>query len=212
MVEDELGGIIRSGRSSRGVLEGKIYLNSDFTWKAMKKGLEEGYPLVHIASHFNMAPGNDTMSFLLLGDGGHLTMDEVRRSQDLFKDVDLLTLSACNTAMGNIGENGREVECFGVLAQQQGAKAIVATLWPVADESTSWLMREFYRKRTGGMPKAEALRQAQVGLLKGDIKADRQKQPRRGGSTELERYEYDPDAPFAHPFFWAPYILIGNWQ
>jgi CHAT domain-containing protein len=63
--------------------------------------------------------------------------------------VDLLTLSACDTATGGAGSDGREVEGFGVLAQRQGAGAVMASLWPVADRSTELLMRGFYRERGG---------------------------------------------------------------
>jgi CHAT domain-containing protein len=74
-----------------------------------------------------------------------------------------------------------------MLAQRQGAKAVVASLWPVADDSTRLLMQEFYRLRNARrLAKVEALRQAQLGLLrKGD---------------------------YRHPYFWAPFVLIGNWR
>jgi CHAT domain-containing protein len=85
----------------------------------------------------------------------------------VFGGVDLLTLSACNTAAGGAERDGKEVEGFGVLAQRQGAKAVVATLWPVEDASTKELMQTFYRLRDTqpGISKAEALRQAQLRLL-----------------------------------------------
>jgi len=218
-VKDELSRIIRSKNSPEGIVEGERYLDGEFTWDSLRDGLSKGYPLVHIASHFHLVPGNDTMSFLLLGDGQHLTLDKVKIQSNLFGGVDLLTLSACNTASGNIGQDGGEVESFGVLAQRQGAKAIIASLWPVYDESTSLLMQEFYRLRVSGMDKAEALRQAQLGMLSGRIK------PKAGSAQSsgewatssirdegLYRFENDPNAPFAHPYFWAPFILIGNWK
>src|SRR5437773_2647059 len=68
--------------------------------------------------------------------------------------------------------NGVEVESFGLLAQRQGAEAVMATLWPVADVSTPLLMREFYSQREthAGMVKAEALQRAQLALLYGEVK------------------------------------------
>ncbi len=68
--------------------------------------------------------------------------------------MDLLTLSACDTATGSSAD-GREVDGLGMIAQKQGAKAVIATLWAVADESTGRLMAEFYRLRQAGsgMPK-----------------------------------------------------------
>src|SRR5580700_5086954 len=133
----------------------------------MQQALLKHYPVVHIASHFRFQPGNDTQSYLLLGDGGHLSLAELKNSANLFGGVQLLTLSACNTGMGD----GAEVEGFGALAQRQGAKAVVASLWPVADESTSRLMQEFYRIResSAGMTKLEALREAQLRLLRGEV-------------------------------------------
>jgi CHAT domain-containing protein len=91
--------------------------------------------------------------------------------------------------MSGAESDGDEVDSLGSLAQLQGAKAVIATLWNVEDQSTQTLMREFYgiRETHPGMPKAEALRQAQVALLKGE-----------------SRYN--------HPYYWAPFILIGNWK
>jgi hypothetical protein len=109
----------------------------------MRDTLHKRYPVIHIASHFRFQPGDDAKSFLLLGDGGHLTLAELKTWANLFGGVQLLTLSACNTGVGD----GAEVEGFGALAQIQGAKAVVASLWPVADASTSRLMQEFYRIR-----------------------------------------------------------------
>jgi CHAT domain-containing protein len=128
--------------------------------------------------------------------------------------------------MGNAAGDGKEVEGFGVLAQRQGAKAVVATLWPVADESTKALMQEFYRRRETqpGVPKIEALRQAQLALLRGQKPAgDVVAQEKRGLSEPmaersdgsvlaLPRFPLNPRAPYAHPFYWAPFILIGNWK
>src|SRR5262249_44363695 len=120
-------------------------------------------------SHFQFRPGNEAESFLLLGDGSHLSLAQLKEQWNVFRGVDLLTLSACDTAMGSSGATGTEVEGFAVLAQRKGAKAVVASLWPVADTSTQALMQTFYRQRESqpGMPKVEALRQAQLALLRG---------------------------------------------
>jgi CHAT domain-containing protein/tetratricopeptide (TPR) repeat protein len=215
-VSSELAGIISTKPGGPGVLQGEIKLDDQFTQQGMRQTLRKGYPVVHIASHFRFQPGNDTQSYLLLGDGGHLSLAELKNSANLFSGVQLLTLSACNTGLGD----GTEVEGFGTLAQRQGAKAVIASLWPVADESTSQLMQDFYRIRQSapGMTKLEALREAQLELLRGEGKAgsdiDRGKshKPRDGGSgLQGPRFPYDPKAPFAHPFYWAPFFLMGNW-
>ena len=138
-VVEELQGIIRdTGQAAAtGVLPGALKLDAAFTAQAMRAALRQRYPVVHIASHFHFRPGNETASFLLLGDGSHLPLSEIKTWPNVFAGVDLLTLSACETAMGNAAGDGKEVEGFGVLAQRQGAKAVIATLWPVADASTT---------------------------------------------------------------------------
>jgi CHAT domain-containing protein len=167
------------------ILHGEIKLDGQFTETSMRETLLKRFPVVHIASHFRFMPGDQSKSFLLLGDGGHLSMAELKTLPNLFSGVQLLTLSACNTGVGD----GAEVEGFGTLAQRQGAKSVIASLWPVADESTSRLMQEFYRIRESspGMTKLEALREAQLELL-------------HGAGT-----------PYAHPYYWAPFFLMGNW-
>ena len=136
-----------------------------------------------------------------------------------FVGVELLTLSACNTAMtaGN-KSNGVEVEGFGALAQKAGAKAVLATLWAVADPSTRDLMSEFYRtlETETKQGKAEALRRAQLALLNGKYKPRQTPAWRRGakpvGPAAGIPFKPDERAPYAHPYYWAPFVLIGNWR
>ena len=216
-VPEELRGIIREeatasvgGAAAAGVLPGQIALDEAFTADTFKASLRQRFPLVHVASHFQFQPGNETDSFLLLGDGSRLSLAQIKTAFNLFSGVELLTLSACDTATGGAGADGKEVEGFGVLAQRQGAKAVVASLWPVADASTRRLMQEFYRLRDEGpgLPKSEALRRAQLSLLRG---AD-------SSTSEASRGLTVGSAParaassFSHPYFWAPFILIGNWR
>ena len=99
-------------------------------------------------------------NFLLLGDGNKLTLEDIRLGDFGFYDVDLLTLSACQTAVGDQAQNGREIEGLGALAQNQGAGAVLATLWSVADQSTALFMTRFYSiHEQQSVTKAEALRQ-----------------------------------------------------
>ena len=196
-VPAELRAVVREEGQSEGIVPGRVLLDESFTRDAMERALARRYPLVHVASHFAFQVGSVRDSFLLLGDGRRLTVDEMASTAaPYFDGVDLLTLSACETALGS--GDGREVESFGVEAQNMGAKAVVATLWPVADESTRELMASFYRRRQahpqGG--KAEALRQAQMSLLRG----------------EADKTLRDAKTRYAHPYYWAPFILIGNWN
>ncbi len=170
-VAEEMRGIIKAEGASSGVLPGTIKLDEQFTQEAMLTGLRQRPPVVHVASHFQFKPGNETDSALLLGDGSFLSLAQIKSLPNVFSGVELLTLSACNTATGGSGATGKEVQGFGVLAQRQGAKAVIASLWPVADRSTKNLMQEFYKLREakGNVTKAEAMRQAQIKLLRGEL-------------------------------------------
>jgi CHAT domain-containing protein len=201
-----------------GALPGKIKLNDDFTWAGAADELaSHAYSVVHIASHFEFHAGSEEESFLLLGDGSQMSLAALRRQPNLFRGVDLLTLSACNTAMSGTGADGVEIDGLATVAKEQGANAVLATLWAVADESTSLLMGEFYRQREAdpGISKAEALRRAQLRLmgataLGGDNRraasGRRSARPLNSSSPAHATVGYD------HPYFWAPFILIGSWN
>lgn len=239
-VAGELRGIVNDPQQgyNSGVLPGQLLLDNGFTKDALQGALRPDagpdgdanatapFEVVHIASHFRLRPGNNADSYLLLGDGQALTLSELDKMsnvQPLFAGVDLMTLSACETALSGDKANGAEVDSFGALAQQQGAKAVLATLWSVADDSTSLLMREFYRIRATqpAVTKVQTLRAAQLALLHGTIKGvagDTQRKARivgadtAGSAADRGAFTPDPNAPFAHPYFWAPFILIGNWR
>jgi CHAT domain-containing protein len=221
-VAEEMRGIIRdeSSGAKTGVLPGTIKLDEQFTQEAMLTGLRARPPVVHVASHFQFQPGNETNSALLLGDGNFLSLAQIKTLPNVFSGVELLTLSACNTATGGSGATGKEIEGFGVLAQRQGAKAVVASLWPVADRSTKHLMQEFYRLReaNASATKAEALRQAQIKLLRGALQVEgkilaaREIVHEADKNTNQPQFKVEAKAPYAHPYYWAPFILIGNWR
>ena len=206
-----------------GSLPGKRLLNADFTKKNFLREVY-GRPIVHIASHFDLKPGDWRQSALLLGDGTRWNMEEMNNdsSSSLFKDVDLLLLSACNTATaaGKQGEktDGSEFEGFAALAQNLGAKAVVASLWPVSDIGTSSLMRRFYvlRQEAPERSKIQTLRQAQLDLLTGIVKEAPTgviKGPLSGQTpTAVTTFSSDPNAPLAHPYYWASFVLVGNWR
>ena len=170
-VKQEIEGIVKAG--DQGVLPGEAHFDFDFTAKQLRDALDKSYPVLHIASHFVFRPGNESNSFLLLGDGTQLTLRDLKEDDFRFRDVDLITLSACETAVGGGSDaNGLEIEGFGALAQKQGAKSVIATLWNVADKSTGILMQNLYRIReqTKGITKVEALREAQLGFIHSAIK------------------------------------------
>ena len=211
-VTAELASVVRENPREPGVLDGRRLLDDQFTREAMDQELVKGYPVVHLASHFSFRPGDETHSFLLLGDGSRFSLADLKTADTIFAGVDLLTLSACSTGLGDIHtSDGSEVEGFGVLAQRKGAKAVVASLWPVADVSTALLMREFYRirKTKPALTKLDALREAQLELLHGELTNGSPSSRQRG----LVHDPTGPTAPqdFRHPYFWAPFFLMGNW-
>ncbi|MDF5713265.1 MAG: CHAT domain-containing protein [Rhizonema sp. NSF051] len=106
------------------------------------------------------------------------------------QDMSLITLSACETGLGGPNEDGVEISGISYYFLNSGAKAVMASLWSVSDESTRILMENFYTNLARGttqapITKAQALRQAQLSLLK-------------------------DKGIFNHPYYWAPFILIGN--
>ena len=183
----ELKGITRDAGNPDGALGGTTLEDGQFTQASLNAGLAAGHPGVHIASHFQLGANIQT-SFLLLGDGTPLTLAALcGKGGQIFQGVDLLTLSACQTA--EAGGDGHEFGSLGAVAQQQGAASILASLWPVSDETTPLLMRDFYRQRAdaAGMTKAEALRRAQLPLLQGTVTMTASKENRAGRAAERRR-------------------------
>jgi CHAT domain-containing protein len=207
-VRAELQGIVKVGQS--GFIPGEILLDEKFSARAMQQSLQKGYPLLHIASHFVFRPGTEATSYLLLGDGDRLTLKRIRDEKYDFRRVDLLTLSACETGLSSSSDaQGQEVEGLAVLVQRQGAKGVIATLWPVADASTALFMQHMYRLREQNLTKAEALRQAQIALIRGQAVASGSDAQR--GAVRTDTQPAASGATYAHPYFWAPFILMGNW-
>ena len=198
-VEQELHSIVaeNNGPQSQGVIPGLIKLNEAFTARSFLDVLDQAYPVIHIASHFVFQPRTDQDAYLLLGDGEILSLAQIRAEYD-FNQVDLLTLSACQTAMGSLSK-GEEVEGFGALAQKQGAKSVIATLWPVDDQSTGLFMRHLYQVHTreAGITKVAALQKAQNAFI------------HTATSAAASGTAYPVD--FEHPYYWGPFILMGNW-
>ena len=221
-VVSELNDIVKdpSVQGASGVLPGTILLNGQFTEKAMEDQLDGQHTVVHIASHFVLQPGDASQSYLLLagkdseGAGYHLTVADFRDNPNLrLTDTELLTLSACETGVSSLASNGREVDGLATTAQLKGVKAVLSTLWPVNDHSTGELMADFYRRWAGGggkVTKVEALREAQLDLLLGKSSAASAAGNR--GFVAEGTNEQPSSGGFSHPFYWAPFILMGNWR
>jgi CHAT domain-containing protein len=225
-VTGELDDVVKDAQTkgANGALPGTILLDGQFTEKAMEEQLSGRHGVVHIASHFVFKPGDDSLSYLLLagkdeaGAGYHLTVADFRDNRNLtLRRTDLLTLSACETGMSGSASNGREVDGLGTTAQLKGAKAVLSSLWPVNDASTGQLMGDFYGRWAAGagkVAKVEALRQAQLDLLLGRTKpaAAPTLKPSGARGVALEGTGADEAASYAHPFYWAPFVLMGNWR
>lgn len=166
--------------------EGKVLLDGAFTLGAFEREVEGGdYRVVHIASH-GVFGGSAQSSYILAFDDllGISRLQGVLRSERLQQSpIDLLTLSACETAEGN----DRAPLGIAGAAMSARARSVLGTLWPVDDEAARDVMERFYRGlAVEGLSKAQALRVAQLELLA------------------------RPD--MRHPYFWAPFNLIGNWR
>ncbi len=216
-VPDELEGIIKHGTDDPdGVLPGVLYLDEDFSDEVLRNRLAEGYPVVHVASHFVFIPGTDDDSFLLLGDGSRINLQSLRGDAYNLNSVQLLTLSACNTAVGGGRDaKGREVEGLATLAQEKGAKGVVATLWTVADRSTGLFMKKLYSlQHEQNLSKAEALQRTQQAFLDGSVRAG--SNATRGemlvGTNSALQAAAGASRDYRHAYYWAPFILMGNWQ
>ena len=177
-VADELKAI-------REIYSGETLLNDQFSGDSLAEFLKkEPYSIVHIASHGHF--GNDVDNTFLLAFDEKLTMNRVSQDVGLYRfreePLDLITLSACETA---VGDDRAALGLAGV-AVRAGARSALATLWHVNDPVSYKLIVEFYRQlSTPGCSRAAALQRAQLKLL------------------NEEQYE--------HPGYWAPFLLINNW-
>ncbi len=164
---------------------GKVLENETFRLANLQQALKATpYSIVHIATHGQFV-GDVRNTFLLTFDD-KLTLDRLERliaiGQYRDQPVELLTLSACQTAAGD----DRAALGLAGVAVKAGARSALATLWLVNDQASGLLATEFYQQlQRPDQSKVRALQQAQVRLL-----ADR-------------RYQ--------HPGYWSPFLLIGNW-
>ncbi|MBW4511644.1 MAG: CHAT domain-containing protein [Scytonematopsis contorta HA4267-MV1] len=166
-------------------LKAKILLNQQFTSKKLQEAIQKlPFPVLHLATHGQFSSNTEDTFILAWNDRINAKqLDRLLRSRKQGEQpIELFVLSACETAEG---DNRAALGMAGV-AIRSGARATVATLWQVNDLSTSILMTKFYQELTKpGMTKAEALRNAQLALL------------------QMPNYQ--------NPYFWASFVMIGNW-
>ena len=163
----------------------EVLLNQRFLLPSMDKELQEKpFSIVHIASHGQF--DSDVKKTLVLTFDDKLTMDRLEQTvgQLRFREnaLELLTLSACQTAAGD----DRAALGLAGVAIKAGARSALATLWFIDDQASSELVAEFYRQlQASAISRAKALQRAQLKLLS--------------------------DSRYEHPGYWAPFLLLNNW-
>jgi CHAT domain-containing protein/Tfp pilus assembly protein PilF len=209
---------------SHGPMEGKLLPDEHFTLAALKTELGQGksFPVVHIASHFVMETGSGVEPYLMMGGdetgqdtGYEWNLSDMVNSPVAFHGTRLLTLSACSTAKDYKSRNGLEMDSLGMVAQQKDAEAVMATLWDVNDASTSRLMSDFYTRwvKHPADGKAEALREAQLAFLHANAAQGAGSEASERGFKKATTPAAEwKDIGYAHPFYWAPFVLIGNYR
>ncbi|MDJ0735898.1 MAG: CHAT domain-containing protein [Nostocaceae cyanobacterium] len=163
----------------------------------------DDYTIVHLATHAAFMVGKPEDSFILFGNGERATLKEIATWS--LPSVDLVVLSACETGLGGRLGNGEEILGFGYQIQRTGAKSAIASLWAVDDGGTQVLMNTFYDLLySGKLTKVEALQKAQIALITGNLPASSNQQHRNNNIPAKF------NTNLSHPYYWAPFILIGN--
>lgn len=141
------------------------------------------FSVVHLATHGQFSSrAEDTFVLTWNARLKVKELEELLQQRELSTPIELLVLSACQTAKGN----DRAALGMAGVAVRSGARSTIATLWSVQDQSTAELMATFYQKLTQpNTSRAEALRQAQLSLLR--------------------------NSQYQHPYYWSPFVLLGNW-
>jgi CHAT domain-containing protein len=182
-----------------------VLLNQDFTLTNLRTyRTQQPYRIVHLATHADFTSGPVQESYIQFWDQ-RLSPDRFRELNLRYPEVQLLVLSACRTAVGNAqAELG-----FAGLAVMSGSKAAIATLWPVSDVGTLVLMTEFYRHlRTAN--KTEALRQAQIALLRQKIRLSNTIALQNRTTSWPPELKTNQNRDISHPYYWAAFTVIGN--
>jgi CHAT domain-containing protein len=187
---------------------GESWLNHDFTVEKLKaRRTEYPFGIIHLATHAAFAPGSVQESYIQFWDRP-LQLNHLRDLGLRLPVVQMLVLSACRTALGDLNaELG-----FAGLAVQSGAKAAVASLWSVDDAGTLLLMTNFYQHLKTSVTKAEALRQAQLAMLYRQAyqQSNSVMQTIPQASLPPGLKNSDNEADLAHPYYWAAFTMIGN--
>ncbi|MBP0019602.1 MAG: CHAT domain-containing protein [Cyanobacteria bacterium SBLK] len=187
--------------------QGDVFLNEEFTVEQLKGQRQQtAYGIVHLGTHGEFRAGKSDRSYILFGDR-QVSLDRMRELNFHNPTTELLVLSACRTALGDV-----EAELgFAGLAVAAGVKSALGSLWNVNDAGTLALMGTFYSRLRDVPIKVGALRQAQLAMLRGETYL-------KDGSIAIadtsipltpELVELG-DRSFSHPYYWSGFTLIGS--
>ncbi|MEC4803208.1 MAG: CHAT domain-containing protein [Jaaginema sp. PMC 1079.18] len=187
---------------------GEALLNAAFTIENLKAARgSTPYGIVHLATHAEFNAGHPENSYIQFWQNTQLSLDRLRELNLNNPPVELLVLSACRTA---VGSEGAELGFTG-LAVQAGVKSGLGSLWYVSDAGTLALMSRFYEALQTAPIKAEALRQAQLALLRGEARFEQGSLISRGLTISLPpSLVEDSDRALIHPYYWSGFTLIGS--
>ncbi|MFO0307444.1 MAG: CHAT domain-containing protein [Pseudanabaena sp.] len=186
------------------VLQGDAFLNQSFTIENLKtQRKKQNYGIVHLATHAKFVSNTINGAFIQKTNE-RLYLDQLNSFNLGSEPIEMLTLSACQTAVGkNLGLGG--------VAAQYGAKSVLASLWTVSDTGTTPLMLSFYHNYPTAKSKAIALQQTQIALLTGTVRIEGQQIQGIPNLSAVTLKQLNQAIDLKHPYFWASFILVGNW-
>jgi filamentous hemagglutinin family protein len=188
---------------------GSSFLNENFTLANLKnKRNQPQYKIIHLATHGDFQPGGAENSYIQFWDT-KLQLNQLGELRLSKPQVELLVLSACTTA---VGDEQAELG-FAGLAVHAGVKSALASLWYVSDAGTLGLMTEFYQQLRTAPIKAEALRQAQLAMLRGEVRLQDGYLVRSHNNQSLPlpmELSARGDRNLSHPYYWAAFTMIGS--
>ncbi|MEC4894500.1 MAG: CHAT domain-containing protein [Oscillatoria sp. PMC 1051.18] len=179
------------------------FLEEDFTIEHLKSQLRtQSYGIVHLGTHAEFKENEAYIQFF----DNKLRLDNIRELR--LKDVELLVLSACRTALG---DESAELG-FAGFAHQAGVKSVIASLWKGREDGSLALLSQFYRiLKQEDMIKAEALRQAQLAMIKGEVSIKDGKMFLPGESEGIPLPEFEKlTSQLEHPYYWSNFTIVGN--
>ncbi|CAD5956257.1 CHAT domain-containing protein [Planktothrix agardhii] len=186
---------------------GEKFLNERFTLENLKSQRRiSDFQVIHLATHADFKTGSPSNSFIQLWNE-KLPLTELPNLGWDNPIVELLTLSACRTALGD----RRSELGFAGLAVQAGVKSALASLWYVSDQGTLGLMSEFYESLKQAPIKAIALQEAQIDMIQGKTRIENDQLITTFGAIPLpENLTEFNITSLSHPYYWSGFTMIGS--